>query len=100
MRLVIAYIQPEKLNDVKRALYAAEIYTMSDALVETFGDAAIDLALTGGDDYELCFTADPAEVANIDGITAIGSITAGSDLVCRRDGQIVEVDDRGYRHFA
>ncbi len=29
MRLIIAYIQPEKLNDVKQALYAAQIYKMS-----------------------------------------------------------------------
>ena len=29
MRLVIAYIQPEKLIDVKQALYAAEIYKVS-----------------------------------------------------------------------
>jgi len=29
MRLVIAYIQPEKLNDVKQALYKAEVYKMS-----------------------------------------------------------------------
>ena len=29
MRLIVAYIQPEKLNDVKQALYAAEIFKMS-----------------------------------------------------------------------
>jgi nitrogen regulatory protein P-II 1 len=29
MKLVIAYIQPEKLNDVKQSLYAAEVYKMS-----------------------------------------------------------------------
>ena len=29
MRLVIAYIQPEKLNDVKQALYAAGVYKLS-----------------------------------------------------------------------
>ncbi|MGC9454380.1 MAG: P-II family nitrogen regulator [Phycisphaerae bacterium] len=29
MRLIIAYIQPEKLNDVKQALYAAEVYKLS-----------------------------------------------------------------------
>ncbi len=29
MKLVIAYIQPEKLSDVKQALYAAEIFKMS-----------------------------------------------------------------------
>jgi nitrogen regulatory protein P-II 2 len=29
MKLVIAYIQPEKLNEVKRALYAAKVYKIS-----------------------------------------------------------------------
>lgn len=29
MKLVIAYIQPHKLQDVKKALYTAEVYKMS-----------------------------------------------------------------------
>ncbi len=29
MKLIIAYIQPEKLNDVKQSLYSAEVYKMS-----------------------------------------------------------------------
>ena len=29
MKLIIAYIQPEKLNDVKQALYAAEVWRVS-----------------------------------------------------------------------
>ncbi len=29
MKLIIAYIQPERLSDVKQALYKAEIYKMS-----------------------------------------------------------------------
>jgi len=29
MKLIIAYLQPEKLNDVKQALYRAEIFKMS-----------------------------------------------------------------------
>jgi nitrogen regulatory protein P-II 2 len=29
MKLITAYIQPEKLNDVKQALYAAEVYKIS-----------------------------------------------------------------------
>ena len=29
MKLIIAYIQPEKLNDVKQSLYAAKVYKMS-----------------------------------------------------------------------
>ena len=29
MKLIIAYIQPEKLNDVKQSLYAANVFKMS-----------------------------------------------------------------------
>jgi nitrogen regulatory protein P-II 1 len=29
VKLIIAYIQPEKLNDVKQALYAAEVFKVS-----------------------------------------------------------------------
>ncbi|MCB9851351.1 MAG: P-II family nitrogen regulator [Phycisphaerales bacterium] len=29
MRLIIAYIQPERLNDVKQALYRAKVYKIS-----------------------------------------------------------------------
>ena len=29
MKLIIAYIQPEKLSDVKQSLYAAEVYKLS-----------------------------------------------------------------------
>jgi len=29
MKLIIAYIQPEKLSDVKQALYEAEVFKMS-----------------------------------------------------------------------
>ena len=29
MKLIIAYIQPERLNDVKQSLYEAEVYKMS-----------------------------------------------------------------------
>ena len=62
-------------------------------------DEALGFAMAGGDDYELCFTARPEAVAGIDGITAIGTIVEGDNLVCRRDGKVVEYDDRGYRHF-
>jgi thiamine-monophosphate kinase len=73
---------------------------LSDTLCEIFGaDDAARYALTGGDDYELCFTADPAKVASIHGITRIGTVTGTSGLLCRSRGKIVEVDDSGYRHF-
>ncbi len=56
-------------------------------------------ALTGGDDYELCFTANAADVAGVVGITKIGTVTSTGDLRCRHHGDIVEVDASGYRHF-
>lgn len=74
---------------------------LSDALRHRFDmDTAYQFAMTGGDDYELCFTAPADAVAGIDGITAIGTVTREPRLVCRRDGSIVEVDSSGYRHFA
>ena len=74
---------------------------LSDALQARFDlDTAYRFAMTGGDDYELCFTAPADAVADIDGITAIGTVTENDALVCRRDGSIVEVDTSGYRHFA
>jgi thiamine-monophosphate kinase len=57
-------------------------------------------ALTGGDDYELCFTADADSVSEVDNVTAIGRVVAEPGLVCRQDGSVVEVDDAGYRHFS
>ena len=57
------------------------------------------LALTGGDDYELCFTAMPADVDGMDDVTEIGRVTAGGGLVCREQGVVVDFDDSGYRHF-
>ena len=74
---------------------------LSGALQARFDlDTAYQFAMTGGDDYELCFAAPADAVADIDGITAIGTVTENSDLVCRRDGSVVEVDTSGYRHFA
>jgi nitrogen regulatory protein P-II 2 len=29
MKLIIAYVQPERLNEIKQALYAAEVFKMS-----------------------------------------------------------------------
>jgi thiamine-monophosphate kinase len=74
---------------------------LSKELRAQFGiDDARRFALTGGDDYELCFAAAPGSVDDVDDITAIGTVIQGIDLVCRQDGEIVEIDDSGYRHFA
>ena len=73
---------------------------ISGALQARFDTAsAMRFALTGGDDYELCFTAPADAVAGIENITAIGTVTENQELVCRNAGEIVEVDVSGYRHF-
>ncbi len=51
-------------------------------------------ALTGGDDYELCFCL-PAGVAPPAGCTRIGQVEAGEGVVCSVDIDIAP----GYQHF-
>jgi thiamine-monophosphate kinase len=73
---------------------------LSDALCARFPEQeAMAFALTGGDDYELCIAARPDDVTGVEGITAVGVITDGPDLVCRHNGSVVDVDEGGYRHF-
>ena len=91
------------------AVIEAERLPLSPALVEVAGRArAAELALTGGDDYELCFTL-PAELTDeaVDalqaeagiGITAIGVMTAEPGIRLRREGREVPPPAGGYRHF-
>ncbi|RYD94867.1 MAG: thiamine-phosphate kinase [Sphingobacteriales bacterium] len=55
-------------------------------------------ALTGGDDYQLCFTLSPNQQSPIQA-HAIGVITEAQKLVCLRDGQPVVINQGGYEHF-
>lgn len=96
------------IGDLKKLLDASDVGGELDiervpmsAIIKLHFDEAdrTQFALTGGDDYELCFTASPDAVAGIAGITAIGKVISEKGLVCRRDGVIVEYDDSGYRHF-
>ncbi len=73
---------------------------LSDALCERFDVARQrQFALTGGDDYELCFTARADAVADIHGITSIGTVVDSANSRFRLHGDVVEVSDSGYRHF-
>lgn len=81
---------------------------LSSSLVESFGQqAALDLALRGGDDYELCFTAHPdhrlalAEVAKVQGLdlSRLGEIVSGVSVVLDKSSGH-EFDTQGYRHFS
>jgi thiamine-monophosphate kinase len=65
--------------------------------------------LSGGDDYELCFTAAAAKRSEIEAaalklqlpLTRIGSIIAGHDCTVRAaDGSVMTTKENGYDHFA
>ena len=68
---------------------------------------AIAHALSGGDDYELCFTAPPSRAEEIEAaleaaatpVRRIGQLSPGQSVVCRRDGEPFTPAVRGFRHF-
>lgn len=75
---------------------------LSDALCREFdAEAQRRLALSGGDDYELCFTlpAGSEPPASPVRLTRIGEVVAGDAIECRFQGELVEYSDSGYRHF-
>lgn len=70
---------------------------------------ALTLALSGGDDYELCFTAPPARRDELKqraaawdcACTAVGVIEAEPGLRCvRPDGEPYVLQETGYDHFS
>ena len=75
---------------------------LSEALQSNFDfEAQRRFALSGGDDYELCFTAAGESVPGPGDlrITPIGHVISGESIICRDDGGIVEYEDSGYLHF-
>ena len=75
---------------------------LSQALIDSFDTTtARRFALSGGDDYELCFTASgpiDAEIAGVP-VTAIGRVTGAPGIVVTDNGKVVPYQDRGYVHF-
>ena len=93
-----------KVLEASRAGAELELHhlPLSQELLDAVGrEQALQHAMGGGDDYELCFTLPesllPADIASE--VTAIGRITAETGLVCRDGDSVVPFDDTGYRHF-
>ena len=75
---------------------------LSRALTDSFDIAtARGFAMSGGDDYELCFTASAPVYAEIAGVpvTAIGRVTGTPGIVVTDNGKVVPYEDSGYVHF-
>lgn len=84
------------------AIPAVETHGIDDALLR-------HCVLSGGDDYELCFTASAAKRSEIEAVAAklqlplarIGSINAGQGCAVRAaDGSVMKIKESGYDHFA
>ena len=79
-----------------------EALPLSSELRESFDvETQRRFALSGGDDYELCFTVSPdTELPVTDTlVTRIGTVTTSDQLSCRLDGALVPYEDSGYLHF-
>ena len=104
------------LGDVGKLAHASgcgvelsyESLPISEALVEAVGgERARELALTGGDDYELCFTVSPANIEKLRqefppdrwGYSLIGTVREAPGAVVMRDGNVMEFSHSGYDHF-
>lgn len=95
-------------GDVK-AVIEVERIPVSDAARKLLGqDVALDVALHGGEDYELCFTAavgavEPAAWTSTTGVrlTCVGRMEEGRGVCLQMpDGEVRGVDRRGFDHFA
>ncbi|MDE2196549.1 MAG: thiamine-phosphate kinase [Gammaproteobacteria bacterium] len=86
-----------------------ESLPLAAAAVERFGrETALRMALSSGDDYELCFTVPPQRLALFEtrrrtldcAATHIGEINATRKLRCvRQDGSDWAESAAGYKHF-
>jgi thiamine-monophosphate kinase len=92
------------------AMVELEALPASPMLAARFNaEARQVLQASGGDDYELCFTAEPTQrdaIARLArehdiAITRVGRIVAGSGVICMdADGQPWHAPRSGYVHFA
>jgi len=88
----------------------AALLPRSSALLDLYDEAsALHFALSGGDDYELCFTVPPQRLAEVQanlsrlgcGVTKIGRIVDGDSVRVRgTDNAWLATDHRGWEHFA
>ena len=88
----------------------AALLPRSSALLGLYDEAsALHFALSGGDDYELCFTVPANRLAEVQsdlsrlgcGVTRIGRIVEGNGVRVRgADGEWLSLERQGWEHFA
>jgi thiamine-monophosphate kinase len=94
-------------SQVGAALEVERVPVSPDLLACFSPQESIELALTGGDDYELCFTVSPEKEAELATVAArsdcpvirIGETRSEPGIDWIRDGRPYSVPDRAFRHF-
>ena len=84
-----------------------DMVPVSPAVLAGFGERALELALNGGEDYELLFTASPRVINNVKKaiqcpVTVIGEITAekaGKVTLIDSQGKSFSIKKTGWDHF-
>ena len=96
-------------SDCGARVELASVPLSSQLLDLTAPDVARGYALSGGDDYELCFSAPPAvrrnlvelATASAVSLSCIGRIVAGAGVeIIDEDGRSRPLSNGGYRHFS
>jgi thiamine-monophosphate kinase len=85
----------------------AGLLPLSVELRTVAADRAIEYALTGGDDYELCFTVPEQATAQLQAVAAgwsvpiarIGTVVGEPGVRWRHRGRVLQVPDTTFRHF-
>jgi thiamine-monophosphate kinase len=90
------------------ALIDEESLPVSAALRAAAGQEAVRELLAGGEDYELCVAAPPAQAAGLQAAAAaagvplarIGRLAPGTGIQLRRGGAVTQFSSPGFDHFA
>jgi len=103
------------ISDLKHICQASQVgarieverVPIQSEVKDNFGDSALELALAGGEDYELLFTADSKTIDKIMTaiscpVTVIGDIVAGKIgeiTLIDREGKLFNLPKGGWEHF-
>lgn len=97
-----------KASGAGAEIYCADLPISATVRAVCSAEQAQRYALSGGDDYELCFTVSPdrreqiielAEMLDVP-ITEIGRVVMGEKVQCLdRKGQPLDIQSVGYQHF-
>ena len=95
-------------SEVGAKIYFENIPLSDEFKLNISDDALITpLVLSGGDDYELCFTIPFERQAEFEktvkaenlSVTYIGEIEAQSGIRCIKNNKVIDIENSGYQHF-